>query len=93
MKSFVEIGPLKKATMSQVSPGLTFTNLLQLLTMPRCVGRGVAMPFGPTVWVAPAVVVVVVAVVVIGGGVVDVDAVVEVATGVWAVLVLDERAV
>ena len=48
-KSSVGIGPLKKATTSHVSPGLTMTNLLQLLTMPGCVGTGVAMPLLPFV--------------------------------------------
>jgi hypothetical protein len=91
-KFSVEIGPLKKATRSQVSPGLTLTNLLQLLTMPRWIGRGVVMPFGPTVWVGSVVVVVVV----MGDGVVDVDVVVvevEVAAVVWPVLLLDELVV
>ncbi len=34
--------------MLHVSPGFTLTNLLQLLTMPDCVGVGVAMPLAPT---------------------------------------------
>ena len=42
----------------QVSPELILTNLLQLLAIPACVGRGVAMPFAPTVWVTLVVVVV-----------------------------------
>jgi hypothetical protein len=33
------------------------TNLLQLVAMPVCIGRGVAMPFAPTVWVMLDVVV------------------------------------
>ncbi len=40
-KFSVEIGPLKKATPLHVSPGLTQTNLLQLVTMPGCTGAGV----------------------------------------------------
>lgn len=89
-KSSVAIGPLKKVTKSQLSPGLTLTNLLQLLTIPRCIGRGVAMPFGPTVWVAPVVAVVAV----MGGGVVnEVVVEVEVTPVVWTVLLVDELVV
>lgn len=45
MKSPVEMGPLKKEMIWQVSPELTLTNLLQLPTIPGCVGCGVEMPF------------------------------------------------
>lgn len=40
----VAMGPLKKATMSHVSPVLTRKNLLHVPTMPGCIGVGVAMP-------------------------------------------------
>jgi hypothetical protein len=39
------MGPLKKAIESQLSPPLTLVNLLQLVTMPGCVGIGVATVF------------------------------------------------
>lgn len=44
LKSSVEMGPLKKAMPSQLSPGLTLTNLLQLPTMHVWMGEGVVMP-------------------------------------------------
>ena len=53
--SSVEIGPLKKATMLHVSPGLTLTNLIQSLTIPVCVGMGVATPLAPTTAVGAGV--------------------------------------
>src|SRR4051812_22939467 len=53
-KSSVEI-PLKKATMSQVSFGLTLVNLLQLPTMPGWVGEGVATPLPGFVGVPPMI--------------------------------------
>jgi hypothetical protein len=68
------MGPLKKAMMLQVSPGLTTVNLLQLLTMPGCIGSGVATPLIPKVTVEDEVVVeddrVLVELVLVGTGVV-----------------------
>jgi len=53
LKSSVEMGPLKKAMPSQLSPGLTLTNLLQLPTMPVWMGEGVVMPLPGLVGVPP----------------------------------------
>ncbi len=55
LKSSVEMGPLKKAMPSQLSPGLTLTNLLQLLTMPVWMGEGVTTPLDGLVGVPPPI--------------------------------------
>jgi hypothetical protein len=47
--------PFQNAMASHESPELTLTNLLQLLTMPGCVGCGVAMPLPGFVGVPPGI--------------------------------------
>ena len=40
--------PSHSSDPQQLSPALTRTNLLQLVAIPDWIGRGVAMPLGPT---------------------------------------------
>lgn len=58
-ESWATVMPLRAAMALQLSPGLTKSNLLQLLTMPGWEGVGVVMPL-PVVVLAGALVVVVV---------------------------------
>jgi hypothetical protein len=58
---FATVIPLSRAIVSQVCPCVTRWNVSQFVTMPSCVGVGVATPL-------PCVVVVRLVVVVVGGG-------------------------